>query len=138
MIHYFSNNNFKLKEKLKRKKWLKQAIINENKKVGDINYIFCSDEQLLDINIKYLQHNYYTDIITFDYRENDLISGDIYISTDRIQENAENLNESFEDELNRVLIHGVLHIIGYKDKSTDDSLLMRTKENYYINIFKNT
>lgn len=137
MIHYFSENNFILKNKRKRKKWIYNTIINENTKLGNINYIFCSDEQLLKINIKYLNHDFYTDIITFDYRENDIISGDIFISIDRIKENS-NINKSnFEEELNRVLVHGILHIIGYKDKSIEDSKLMREKENYYLNIYKN-
>lgn len=137
MIHYFSENNFILKNKRKRKKWINNTIINENTKLGNINYIFCSDEQLLKINIEYLNHDFYTDIITFDYRENDIISGDIFISIDRIKENS-NINKSnFEEELNRVLVHGILHIIGYKDKSIEDSKLMREKENYYLNIYKN-
>ncbi|MDR2123070.1 MAG: rRNA maturation RNase YbeY [Flavobacteriaceae bacterium] len=137
MIHYFSKNNFILKNKLKRKKWLKDAIENEKTKVGDINYIFCSDEQLLEINIEYLDHDFYTDIITFDYRKDDFISGDIFISTDRVKENAKLNNEDFEEELNRVLVHGVLHIIGYKDKNQTDSIRMREKENQYINTYKN-
>ena len=99
MINYFSKNDFILKNKLKRKKWLKETIENEGFRLGDINYIFCSDEQLLDINIQYLNHDYYTDIITFDYKENHIISGDIFISTDRVKENAIINNEEFDDEL---------------------------------------
>lgn len=137
MINYFSKNDFILKNKLKRKKWLKETIENEGFRLGDINYIFCSDEQLLDINIQYLNHDYYTDIITFDYKENHIISGDIFISTDRVKENAIINNEEFDDELNRVLVHGILHIIGYKDKMDEDIKLMREKENTYINLFKN-
>lgn len=137
MINYFSKNDFILKNKLKRKKWLKETIENEGFRLGDINYIFCSDEQLLDINIQYLNHDYYTDIITFDYKENHIISGDIFISTDRVKENAIINNEEFDDELNRVLVHGILHIIGYKDKMDEDIKLMREKENIYINLFKN-
>ena len=137
MIHYFSQNKFNLKEKQKRKKWLKFAVENEKTKLGEINYIFCSDEQLLEINIEHLQHDFYTDIITFDYREKDIISGDIFISTDRVEENAKINHACFEEELNRVLVHGILHIIGYKDKTDEDSKLMRTKENYYINYYKN-
>lgn len=137
MINYFSNNDFILKNKLKRKKWLKEVIQQEACRVGDINYIFCSDEQLLEINIQYLNHDYYTDIITFDYKENQLISGDIFISTDRVKENAVINNEDFDHELNRVLVHGVLHIIGYKDKLEKDIELMRKKENTYIDLYKN-
>lgn len=136
MIYYFSENNFILKNKLKIKKWLKNTIIEEKTKLGDINYIFCSDEQLLKINIEYLNHDFYTDIITFDYRKNDTISGDIFISIDRIKENSGINNTNFEDELNRVLVHGILHIIGYKDKSPEDSKLMRKKENYYLTLYK--
>jgi rRNA maturation RNase YbeY len=135
MIHYFSKNNFILKNKLKRKKWLKNTVENEKTQLGEINYIFCSDEQLLEINREYLQHDFYTDIITFDYRENNIISGDIFISTDRIKENAEINQENFEDELNRVMVHGILHIIGYKDKTESDSMLMRKKEDQYINTY---
>lgn len=137
MINYFSNNDFILKNKLKRKKWLKEVIEQEAFRVGDINYIFCSDEQLLEINIQYLNHDYYTDIITFDYKENQLISGDIFISTDRVKDNAVINNEDFDHELNRVLVHGVLHIIGYKDKLEKDIELMRKKENTYIDLYKN-
>lgn len=137
MINYFSKNDFILKNKLKRKKWLKETIENEGFRLGNINYIFCSDEQLLDINIQYLNHDYYTDIITFDYKENHIISGDIFISTDRVKENAIINNEEFDDELNRVLVHGILHIIGYKDKMDEDIKIMREKENTYINLFKN-
>lgn len=137
MINYFSNNDFILKNKLKRKKWLKEVIEQEACRVGNINYIFCSDEQLLEINIQYLNHDYYTDIITFDYKENQLISGDIFISTDRVKENSVINNEDFDHELNRVLVHGVLHIIGYKDKLEKDIELMRKKENTYIDLYKN-
>lgn len=137
MINYFSNNDFILKNKLKRKKWLKEVIQQEAYRVGDLNYIFCSDEQLLEINIQYLNHDYYTDIITFDYKENQLISGDIFISTDRVKDNAVINNEDFDHELNRVLVHGVLHIIGYKDKLEKDIELMRKKENTYIDLYKN-
>lgn len=137
MINYFSNNNFKLKNKQKIRNWLNKAILMENHVVGNINYIFCSDEQLLEINIKYLHHDFYTDIITFDYKENNRISGDLYISTDRIFDNAKLNNISFDEEIIRVLIHGILHIIGYNDKSANESKLMREKENFYINLYKN-
>ncbi|TWP29288.1 rRNA maturation RNase YbeY [Apibacter muscae] len=137
MINYFSNNNFKLKNKQKIRNWLNKAISMENHVVGNINYIFCSDEQLLEINIKYLDHDYYTDIITFDYKENNRVSGDLYLSTDRIIDNAKLNNISFDEEIIRVLIHGILHIIGYNDKSPNESKLMRAKENFYINLYKN-
>ncbi|MCO6563914.1 MAG: rRNA maturation RNase YbeY [Apibacter sp.] len=137
MINYFSKNDFILKNKLKRKKWLKNVIEQEGCRLGDVNYIFCSDEQLLEINIQYLNHDFYTDIITFDYKENHLVSGDIFISIDRVKDNAIINYEEFDKELNRVMVHGILHIIGYKDKLEKDIKLMRKKENTYISLYKN-
>jgi probable rRNA maturation factor len=136
MINYFSKNDFILKNKLKRKKWLKNVIEQEECRLGDVNYIFCSDEQLLEINIQYLNHDFYTDIITFDYKENHLVSGDIFISIDRVKDNAIINYEEFDKELNRVMVHGILHIIGYKDKLEKDIKLMRKKENTYISLYK--
>lgn len=136
MINYFSKNDFILKNKLKRKKWLKNVIEQEGCRLGDVNYIFCSDEQLLEINIQYLNHDFYTDIITFDYKENHLVSGDIFISIDRVKDNAIINYEEFDKELNRVMVHGILHIIGYKDKLEKDIKLMRKKENTYISLYK--
>ena len=123
--------------KLKRRSttnWIKETIHLEEKSIGDISFIFCSDDYLLEVNKKYLTHDYYTDIITFDYVENDLISGDIFISIDRVKENAKLFSTSVENELNRVLIHGVLHLLGYKDKIKKDKTLMTFKENYYLNM----
>ncbi|CVK16358.1 rRNA maturation RNase YbeY [Apibacter mensalis] len=137
MINYFSKNDFILKNKLKRKKWLKNVIEQEGCRLGDVNYIFCSDEQLLEINIQYLNHDFYTDIITFDYKENHLISGDIFISIDRVRDNAVINYEEFDKELNRVMVHGILHLIGYNDKSDKDVKLMRKMENIYISLYKN-
>jgi rRNA maturation RNase YbeY len=94
--------------------------------------IFCSDEYLLDVNKKYLNHDYYTDIITFDYVEDKIISGDIFISSDRVRENANQFNVSFEMELFRIIIHGILHLLGYKDKTKKDKSLMTEKENFYL------
>jgi len=125
--------------KLKRRSttnWIKETIHLEEKSIGDISFIFCSDDYLLEVNKKYLTHDYYTDIITFDYVENDLISGDIFISIDRVKENAKLFSTSVENELNRVLIHGVLHLLGYKDKIKKDKTLMTFKENYYLNMLK--
>lgn len=137
MINYYSKNNFLLKNKRKRRKWIINTIKEENFNVGEINYIFCSDEQLLEINNHYLNHDFYTDIITFDYKEESIISGDIFISTDRVKENSYVNKENFEDELNRVMIHGILHIIGYNDKYDNEIKIMRKKENHYISEFKN-
>ena len=116
--------------------WIKETIRLEEKVIGDISFIFCSDDYLLEVNKKYLTHDYYTDIITFDYVENGIINGDIFISTDRVKENAIQFSITFEDELNRILIHGVLHLLGYKDKIKEDKTLMTFKENYYLNVLK--
>jgi probable rRNA maturation factor len=102
------------------------------KEVGDINYVFCNDEFLLEINRSYLDHDYYTDVITFDYSEGSCLSGDVFVSIDRVMENAGDFNVSFLSELSRVIVHGVLHLAGYKDKHKDDEQLMRSKEDYYL------
>ena len=104
--------------------------------LGNLNYSFTSDESLLKINMEYLKHNTYTDIITFNYNEGKKISGDIFISIDRVKENAEKFEAPFEEELHRVMIHGVLHLCGYKDKSKTDSELMRKKENAALRLLK--
>lgn len=112
--------------------WIKNVILAEGKVPGNISFIFCSDDYLLEVNRKYLNHDYFTDIVTFDYVEFDIISGDIFISTDRIRENAAEFNTSFENELNRIMIHGVLHLLGYKDKSKKDKIQMSGKEDFYL------
>lgn len=108
--------------------WLSQVSETEKKNLGDITLIFCSDEYLLNVNKEHLDHDYYTDIITFDYSEDDFVSGDLFISIDRVLENAEINNVSFLNELNRVVVHGVLHLCGYKDKTEEEEKLMRLKE----------
>ena len=128
--------SFKLKEKTKLKAWIKSITEKENHSLGDINYIFCTDDELLDINIKHLNHNTLTDIITFDYTEGKIINSDIFISIDRVTENAEKFKVTFENELHRVMIHGVLHLCGYKDKTKADAELMRKKENWALNLFE--
>ncbi len=107
-------------------------IENENKKEGEINFIFCSDNYLLDMNKTYLKHDYFTDVITFDYCENEILSGDIFISIDRIKENAKLYNVSFNQELHRVMIHGLLHLVGYNDKTDEEQKEMTDKENEYL------
>lgn len=114
--------------------WLSEVTRLENKKLGDVTLIFCSDEYLLTINQTYLDHDYYTDIITFDYTEGDFVSGDLYISIDRVSENAGINDVSFVNELNRVVVHGVLHLCGYKDKSVEDEKLMRQKEDQMLGL----
>ncbi|MCB4236144.1 rRNA maturation RNase YbeY [Kaistella anthropi] len=116
------------------KDWLINLITNEGKKAGEINYIFCDDEYLLKVNQDFLQHDYYTDVITFDYVKGKTIAGDIFVSLPRISENAETLSKDFNVELHRVLAHGILHLCGYKDKTDDEVKEMRNKEDYYLNI----
>lgn len=116
----------------KTKSWIKSTISKENQQTGEISFIFCTDDYLLEINKQYLDHDYYTDIITFDYVEDSIISGDIFISVDRVQENADQFKVSFSNELNRIIIHGVLHLLGYKDKEAPDKKLMTQKEDYYL------
>ena len=119
-IYYHSECNFQLKDKQSITKWLKDAISTENKELGEINYIFCDDQYLLKKNQKYLQHDTFTDIITFDYTEENRLSADIFISIERVKENAINFALPFETELRRVIIHGILHLMGYKDKSDEE------------------
>jgi len=115
------------------KKWLNQVISNEAKVEGDITYIFCNDDYLLEKNIRFLNHNTLTDVITFDYCEGNSVSGDIFISIERVKENSEVFKVDFLTELNRVMVHGLLHLLGYKDKKEKDAKTMREKENYYLN-----
>ncbi len=130
MAIYFSTENiaFDLKNKLKVKKWISDIIKTQNKKVGDISYLFCDDAYLIEVNRTYLDHDTYTDIITFDYVEGDLISGDIMISVERVKENAQLFNTSFDQELHRVIIHGILHLLGQGDKTDKQAAQMRKKE----------
>ena len=119
-------------------KWVKNVITIEGKKTGDISIIFCSDEYLLDVNKRYLEHDYYTDIITFDYVEYLVISGDIFISVDRITENANTFAVSFSEELYRILIHGILHLLGFKDKEPTEKSIMTENENKYLKLLINS
>ncbi len=133
MISYFTEDiKFVLKGKLLNNRWLKMVVESEIKKMGDLSIIFCSDRYILDVNIKYLQHDYFTDIITFDYCEGDRISGDLFISIDSVRENALFYGTEFDDELDRVMVHGVLHLLGYDDHTPEDITVMREKENYYV------
>ena len=116
-------------------KWIKDVIAKENKELGEVNYIFCDDKYLLEKNIKYLDHDTLTDVITFSYCEKDVISSDIMISVERVMENSSIFENSFSDELKRVMSHGILHLIGYDDHNEKDKEIMREKENYYINKF---
>jgi rRNA maturation RNase YbeY len=129
--------SFKLKNSIKFKQLLNKLAVSENRKLADINYVFCSDNYLLEINKKYLNHNYFTDVITFDYSENNKISGDIFISIDTINDNAKRFETDSTTELHRVMIHGALHLIGYNDKSNEDKKLMTQKEDFYLNVLDN-
>lgn len=137
MIRYYCEDiSFKLKDKALNNKWLKMVAASELKKIGNINIIFCSDNYILDVNMKYLQHDYFTDIITFDYCEKDILSGDLFISIDSVRENSLFYGTEFPEELNRVMVHGVLHLIGYDDHTEEDIKIMRSKENYYLDLRK--
>ncbi|MBL0326788.1 MAG: rRNA maturation RNase YbeY [Cytophagaceae bacterium] len=138
MINFHSEKEgFKLKEILKKKRWLKELAQNEGFKILELSYIFMDDESLLKINIEYLQHDTYTDIITFDNSEKKgKIEGDIFISVDRVMENASKFKVDFETELLRVLAHGLLHLCGYKDKKDDEVKIMRAKEDFYLQNWK--
>lgn len=109
--------------------WIKAVATSHGKKVGDVAYLFCSDEKILEINNQYLQHDYYTDIITFDYSEGDTISGDIFISVDTVKSNSEKYNTHYEDEIRRIIIHGILHLCGINDKSEEERQNMTDCEN---------
>lgn len=131
-FNYLSDFNLQNEEQLSS--WLLFILDEEDRELGEVSYIFCSDEYLADINNKYLKHNTLTDIISFDYSLGRVVSGDIYISTERVSENALERGLTFEDELHRVMAHGMLHYIGYKDKSDSDKKTMRSKEDYYLSL----
>lgn len=125
---------YSFKNKKVIKAWLKSVIQLENKVLGVINVIVVSDEELLDINKKFLKQDYFTDVICFNYNENDVVSGDIYISLDRINENAKKLKDTPETEFHRVIVHGVLHLLGYDDKTSNQKVQIRSKEDVYLQI----
>jgi probable rRNA maturation factor len=135
MISFNYENDFNLDNEEAISSWISDVILSENKKEGDINYIFCDDDFLININQQYLDHDTLTDIISFDYSVGNELHGDIFISTERVAENAQDFGVSFSEELLRVLSHGVLHYCGYKDKSETDELLMRSKEDEKIKMF---
>lgn len=135
MIDFCSESlSFSMDNEEQISEWIESAIVKENKTPGVISVIFCSDNFLLEVNQKHLNHDYYTDIITFDYTEDSVISGDLFISIERTSENANLLKVSQLDEIQRVLIHGTLHLLGYKDKTPDDKALMTEKEDYYLSL----
>jgi len=135
MISFNYEVDFQLQSEEQVTKWLFGVIKSEKFKEGEINYVFCDDEYLLKLNIEFLKHDTLTDIISFDYSVGKELHGDIFISIERVKENAEDFNEGFEAELKRVMVHGVLHYCGYKDKCEEDARVMREKENHYLSLF---
>ena len=135
MVIFNYETDFQLENESDFEQWIDAVIESEGKEAGEINYIFCDDAYLHQINMEYLNHDTLTDIISFDYCIGDLISGDIFVSIERVQDNAKDYEVSFNEELLRVLAHGVLHYCGYKDKTEDEALLMRSKEQEKINMF---
>ncbi len=135
MISFNYETDFELENEAQYEEWISRIIESEGFDEGEINYIFCDDEYLHKINVEYLDHDTLTDIISFDYTVGNLIQGDIFVSVERVQDNANDFNVSFEEELKRVLSHGVLHYCGYKDKSPEDEALMRSKEEEKMQMF---
>ena len=135
MISFNYETDFELSDETAISDWLSQVILSESKKEGDINYIFCDDEYLHKINVEYLNHDTLTDIISFDYSVGNELHGDIFVSVERVMDNAKDFEVSFDEELKRVLVHGILHYAGYKDKSEEDELKMRQKEEEKIAMF---
>jgi len=138
VISFFSEDiDFTLNNEPTISGWLSFCAKSFDHQMGELTYVFCSDEHLYQMNVKYLNHDTYTDIITFDYTEENVVSGDLFISIDRVKDNALKYGVSFENELNRVMVHGLLHLLGFKDKSDEDADLMRKKEDYCLTLLKN-
>lgn len=135
MIELFYETDFSINEETTWISWVTESMKEEGKSIGELNYIFCDDEYLLEINRQYLDHDYYTDVIGFDSSEEDVLNGDIFISIERIKENAQENQVSFETELARIMIHGILHFAGYLDKETEDKEIMTEKEDFYLQRF---
>lgn len=135
MISFNYEIDFKLDDEVRLEKWIRAVIEAEGFKFDDINYIFCDDDYLHKINVEFLNHDTLTDIISFDYSVGKILQGDIYISVERVKDNAKDFKAEFHDELRRVMVHGVLHYCGYKDKTDKDAALMRSKENHYLDEF---
>ena len=133
-IKFYSECDFELRNTQPIIDWIQITAKQEGKQVVEINFIFCDDEDLHKINLEFLDHDTYTDIITFDYSVGDELISEIYISVERVKENANDYSDCFEEELQRVLIHGVLHLCGYKDKGEEERAVMRKKENYYLSL----
>ena len=135
MVRYYNDStNYRLRKKRRVAAWLRSVAEEEGYALGDVTYIFCSSAVHRQMNIDYIGHDYFTDIITFDYCEGDKLSGDMFISVDSVRENSFEYGTEFSDELNRVIVHGVLHLIGYDDHNDEDIAIMRQKENYYLSL----
>ena len=135
MINYFSSTDYVVNNKDELTLWLEATIIKEGRTLGELVFNFCSDETLLKINKEFLNHDTLTDVITFDYCVNNEVSGEVFISTERVRENANEYQQSFDQEKRRVMIHGVLHLCGYKDKTDKDRALMSEMESFYLDSF---
>ena len=135
MIDYNYETDFELSDEAAISEWISKVILSENKSEGEINFIFCDDDYLLEINKQHLNHDTLTDVISFDYSLGNELSGDIFISIERVTDNANDFEVSFAEELNRVMIHGILHYCGYKDKAEEDEQLMRNKEDEKLKLF---
>lgn len=135
MIALFSETNFKIEDEISWKKWIQAAVNKEGFSIGEVNYIFCDDEYLLGINQKHLQHDDYTDVIGFQLSSGKVLSGDIFISIDRVKDNAKQHEATFEHELARVMIHGILHFMNYKDATHEEAIKMREAENKHLAVF---
>lgn len=136
MINFNYETEFNLEEEEVISKWIIDAISNEGFKLEEINYVFCDDEYLHKLNVEFLDHDTLTDVISFDYSVGKIVQGDIFISVERVIDNAKDFKVDFDSELKRVIVHGVLHYCGYKDKTESDASLMREKEEYYLNLIK--
>ncbi|MBU2949691.1 rRNA maturation RNase YbeY [Tamlana agarivorans] len=134
MINFNYETDFKIESEEKISKWITDMIASEHHKLEEINYVFCDDEYLHKLNVEFLNHDTLTDIISFDYCIGKMIQGDIFISVERVIDNANEYSVAFKEEINRVIIHGVLHYCGYKDKTDEEATLMREKENYYLSL----
>ncbi len=132
MINFNYETEFLLENDNEISTWISNVILEEGFKEGDINYVFCNDNYLHNINVEFLNHDTLTDIISFDYSVGKIIQGDIFISIERVEDNATDFKVSFQEELHRVIVHGILHYCGYKDKTDEDAKLMRQKENHYL------
>jgi len=137
MIEFHKQTDFQLEDQERIANWLTSLVISEGKELGELAYIFCNDEYLHDLNVRFLNHDTLTDVIGFDNTMGDLVGGEIYISVDRVADNAKEFNELFKDELHRVMAHGVLHFCGFPDKDPEEARLMREKEDEYLKNLKN-